>query len=123
MMGRKKNTIVLQSGKNICPEEVENVIETNLGYAADIVVYQAELERNGSGKQLLVAGLYIEDEAVRSDRERIEADLQKVNSLLPDYKRIDYVEIAQTPYERTSTRKIKRAGLPSKCSGNGIEIM
>lgn len=123
MMGRKKNTIVLDSGKNICPEEVENVIETNLGYAADIVVYQAELEKNGSAKQLLVAGLYIEDETLRNDTARIKADIEKVNSLLPDYKRIDYVEIAQAPYERTSTRKIKRTSLSSKCSGSGIEIL
>ena len=123
MMGRKKNTIVLSSGKNICPEEVENVIETNMAYANDIVMYQAELEKNGSGKQLLCAGLFIEDEALRNDRDRIAADIAKVNSLLPEYKRIDYVELPDTPYERTSTRKIKRANLPSKCSGNGIEIL
>ncbi len=123
LVGRKKNTIVLESGKNVCPEEVENVIETNMDYAADIVVYQASLEKKGASHKLLCAGLYIDDEALRADRERISADIRKVNSLLPDYKHIDYVEIAETPYERTSTRKIKRSSLPGQCSGKGIEIL
>ena len=71
LMGRKKNTIVLSNGKNICPEEVENIIETNLDYAEDIVVYQASFK----GREVLCAGLYISDEARRADRKALAADI------------------------------------------------
>lgn len=123
LMGRKKNTIVLQNGKNICPEEVENVIETNLDYANDIVVYQAELKSGSFVRETLVAGLYIEDAEKRRDIESIIADIRKVNALLPDYKRIEYIELPSQEYEKTSTRKIRRATLPTACSGTGISLI
>ena len=120
LMGRKKNTIVLESGKNICPEEVENIIETNLDYADDIVVYQAQLSQGNATSNVLCAGLYVSDETIRADRVRIEEDLRKVNLLLPDYKQINYIELPSEAYEKTSTRKIKRTTLPDHCSGEGI---
>ncbi len=118
LMGRKKNTIVLSNGKNICPEEVENIIETNLDYAEDIVVYQASFK----GREVLCAGLYISDEARRADRKALAADIAKVNAVLPSYKRIEYVELPAAAYEKTSTRKIKRTQLPAECSGEGLII-
>lgn len=122
LMGRKKNTIVLENGKNICPEEVENIIATNLDYANDVVVYQAAFESNGHKQDLLCAGLYIEDEAKRADRGSIVADIKKVNAMMPAYKAIDFVELPEKEYEKTSTRKIKRTTLPEFCSENGIKI-
>ena len=118
LIGRKKNTIVLSNGKNICPEEVENIIETNLDYAEDIVVYQASFK----GREVLCAGLYISDEARRADRKALAADIAKVNAVLPSYKRIEYVELPASAYEKTSTRKIKRTQLPAECSGEGLII-
>ena len=118
LMGRKKNTIVLSNGKNICPEEVENIIETNLDYAEDIVVYQASFK----GREVLCAGLYISDEARRADRKALAADIAKVNAVLPSYKRIEYVELPASAYEKTSTRKIKRTQLPAEWSGEGLII-
>ena len=118
LMGRKKNTIVLSNGKNICPEEVENIIETNLDYAEDIVVYQASFK----GREVLCAGLYISDEARRADRKALAADIVNVNAVLPSYKRIEYVELPSAAYEKTSTRKIKRTQLPAECSGEGLII-
>ena len=123
LMGRKKNTIVLENGKNICPEEVENLIETHLDYAEDIVVYQATFTSGSASREILCAGLYISDEARRADRLTIEKDMRLVNGLLPDYKRIEYVELPSSAYEKTSTRKIKRTQLPAKCSGEGINLM
>lgn len=123
LVGRKKNTIVLPNGKNIYPEEVENVIETNLPYATDIVVYQAAYEKGEVNTDVVCAGLFIEDETKRADRKGITADIAKVNALLPDYKRINYVELPSEGYEKTSTRKIKRMALPTKCSGNGLIIV
>ena len=123
LMGRKKNTIVLANGKNVCPEEVENVIEKNLDYADDIVVYQCVYDSGHAQREILCAGLYISDAEKRADRSAIKSDMEKVNAELPDYKRIEYVELPDTGYEKTSTRKIKRTQLPSVCSGNGLNLI
>ena len=123
LMGRKKNTIVLDNGKNISPEEVENLIEAHLDYVEDIVVYPATFTSGSASREILCAGLFISDEARRADRYAIEKDMRKVNGLLPDYKRIEYVELPSSAYEKTSTRKIKRTTLPATCSGEGINLM
>jgi len=121
LVGRKKNTIILENGKNVCPEEVENAIETALSYPSDIVVYQAEMKRGGNVSKVICAGLYINEENARS-REQIEADIRTLNQSLPSYKRIEYVELPSTPYKRSSTRKILRTELPTECSGEGITL-
>jgi len=121
LVGRKKNTIILENGKNVCPEEVENAIETALPYPSDIVVYQAEMVRGGNACKVICAGLYIQEENARS-REEIEADIRALNQTLPSYKRIEYVELPPVPYQRSSTRKILRTNLPAQCSGEGITL-
>lgn len=123
LVGRKKNTIVLSNGKNINPEEVENIIETNVPYADEIVVYQASFSTSTGENKVIVAGLYISDENKRADRAGILEDIKKVNALMPHYKAIDYVELPGCAYEKTSTRKIKRTTLPENCSGEGIKII
>ena len=124
LVGRKKNTIVLQSGKNISPEEVENVIETHLDYADDIAVYLAALPlAGGTSRDILCAGLYIKDQEIRRDTARIRADIEAVNALLPEYKNIEYIELVDEEYEKTSTRKIRRTQLPTVCSGKGIHLV
>ena len=122
-MGRKKNTIVLESGKNICPEEIENVIETSLDYVTETVVYQAQYNSNGFPEELICAGIYIEDEEKRSSHEAIVADIKAINARLSDYKKIDFIELRDSEYEKTSSRKIKRSTLPDVCSDNGLRIL
>ena len=119
LVGRKKNTIILENGKNVCPEEVENAVETGLDYATEAIVYQAV---HACGRKCLVAGVFIPDEDIRADRARIEADVNRLNALLPSYKRIDYVELVEAPLPRTASKKLIRTALPANCSGKGIEI-
>lgn len=123
LVGRKKNTIVLENGKNVCPEEIENVIETNMGYADEIAVYQAELKVGNVSRSVICAGIFIKDEQERGNRKAIEADMEGINALLPDYKRIEYVELPSSEYRKTSSRKIIRKNLPQNCSGEGILLM
>lgn len=123
LVGRKKNTIVLENGKNICPEEVENVIETNMSYVDEMAVYQAEFSNSRISRQVICAAIFIKDEALRADKEAIKEDIIRINALLPDYKRIEYVELTETEFEKTSTKKIKRSTLPTSCSGQGLIIM
>lgn len=123
LVGRKKNTIVLENGKNVCPEEVENVIETNIDFVDEIVVYQAGYASGSALRQMMCAGLFIKDETIRADRDAIKEAMMKVNAKLPDYKRIEYVELPESEYEKTSSRKIRRSVLPEKCTGEGIIMM
>ena len=120
LVGRKKNTIILGNGRNVSPEELENLIEINLEYATDVVVYQAKIH---GGEDVICAGLYIKDEEKRADREAIAADIKKINQMVPDYKAINYVELPDHEYEKTGSKKIKRATLPYDCSGDGIKIL
>ena len=120
LFGRKKNTIILENGKNVCPEEVENTIETSLDYAAESIVYQAEYRQS---RKYLTAMVWIPDDSVRTDTERIAADICRMNDTLPVYKRIDYVELAASPLERTASKKLIRTAVPAECSGKGIEII
>ena len=99
------------------------MIESHLDYANDIVVYQAELRSGTLVRETLVAGLYIEDEAKRRDIGGLIADFRRINTLLPDYKRIEYIELPSQEYEKTSTRKIRRTTLPTECSGAGISLL
>jgi len=122
LAGRKKNTIVLESGKNICPEEVENIIETKLPYADDVVFYQARYVKGDNECKVLCAGLYISDENKRADRDSIAADIREVNKILPAYKNIEYLELPDKEYPKTATRKIRRSEIPDTCSGKGIQL-
>jgi len=111
LSGRKKNVIVLSNGKNVCPEEVENAVENELDYVNDVVVYPASL----GNQSVICAGIWIKDDEIRKDCNRVVEDLRRVNDQLPDYKRIEFVQFADHEYEKTSTRKIKRDKLPSEC--------
>lgn len=104
LTGRKKNAIVLPSGKNISPEEIETEIENNLPYCKDVVVYLAEQ----NGTPMLCAGVFIEDETLRQDKIKLIEDFGRINEKLPTYKRIEFVNLVDAEYPKTSTKKIKR---------------
>lgn len=120
MSGRKKNVIVLENGKNVCPEEIENEVYEHLPFVKDIVVYDIKGKNN---QQLLVCGLYIDDKNYKDNKELIKEKIKEVNAKLPNYKRIAYVNLADSEYEKTSTRKIKRTIIMNKHNPNtGISI-
>ena len=122
LAGRKKNVIVLENGKNVCPEEIETVIDNNIPYAKESVVY---LGRIGESKlkEGICLGLYIEDLDIRSNKEKIKHDFRELNKTLPVYKQINYINLVDREYEKTSTKKIKRDNLlASHDSKNGIVL-
>ena len=105
LTGRKKNAIVLSNGKNISPEEIETELQNIMPYCKDIVVYMAP---GKNGVQVLCAGLFIEEEAVRNNHAKISEDVKAVNKIFPSYKQIQFVNLTTEEYPKTSTRKIKR---------------
>ncbi|MBR5308619.1 MAG: AMP-binding protein [Clostridia bacterium] len=102
--GRKKNIIVLNNGKNIYPEEIEKRIG-NIDYITEVVVRSL---KNSRGEEYsLMAEVYIEsDETFAEDK--VLADIQEKLADLPDYKNVTKVVIRPEPFDKTTTRKIKR---------------
>ena len=108
--GRKKNLIVLDNGKNIYPEEIENYI-LSIPYVQEVVV-KAKKNKNGQEVSLL-AEVFLNEEKVNemkaeNIKEILKKDIFEAWKELPAYKRITEIEIRKTEFEKTTTNKIKR---------------
>ena len=109
LSGRKKNVIVLENGKNVCPEEIEQEVMDNIPYIKECVAYEGDYEKNGKlVSNKIVVGVFIEDEGARKNIEKIKEDFRAVNKTMPAHKQVNYVNIVDKEYEKTSTKKIKR---------------
>lgn len=116
--GRLKNVIVTRGGKNVYPEEIENVLNRS-PYILESMVYSAENAEGGDEEiRAMVVPDYeyisqLADEQGRTfSDEEIEALVQgevvKSCSEIAEYKRIRQVKIRSEEFPKTSTRKIKR---------------
>lgn len=111
--GRKKNVIVLQGGKNVFPEEIEEYLE-NVPVIEEVVVIGDENKETGVVS--VVALVYPNQEECEklglAEKKDIEAYLhdkvQEINKRLASYKHITKVELRDEPFEKTTSRKIKR---------------
>lgn len=106
--GRLKNLIILSNGKNVSPEELENLIARIPG-VAEVVVYEEECQ--------LVAEIYPDQEFQPSCSD-VEAYLNtaisQLNDTMPPYKAITKVKLRDTEFEKTTTKKIKRTYITHK---------
>ena len=108
--GRKKNLIVLDNGKNIYPEEIENYI-LSIPYVQEVVV---KGKKNKIGQEVaLIAEVFLNEEKVKeleinNVEAKLKEDIQNVCKELPMYKRISDIEIRKEEFEKTTTNKIKR---------------
>ena len=93
--GRKKNLIILNSGENVSPEELEGMVEKCPAVQECIV---KEL-----GKKIGVV-VYCEKEHQQTVRDFI----TQVNRTVPLYKRIGVVEFSETPLPRNAAGKLVR---------------
>ena len=110
--GRKKNVIVLKNGKNIYPEEIEQVI-SNLSYVAENMVYGTPKEDDLVLSAKIVYNKdYIKEkygDISESDlKDIVWKDIKKINSGLPNYKHIKNLIITDEPMVKTTTQKVKR---------------
>ena len=108
--GRKKNLIVLDNGKNVYPEEIENYILA-VPYVQEVIV---KGKKNEIGQEVgLIAEVFlnqekIEELQIENIKERIKIDISESCKDLPIYKRISDIEIREEEFVKTTTNKIKR---------------
>lgn len=110
--GRKKNIIVLENGKNVYPEEIENYIMA-VPYVQEVVV-KPTLNEYGMNGNNLCAEVFLNEEKVKelgedvNVLEKLKEDINALTKDLPVYKHVSEVEIREKEFEKTTTNKIKR---------------
>ncbi len=109
LTGRKKNIIILSNGKNIYPEEIEYYLY-KIGTISECVVLG---KPNASGEVVITAIVYPDFEAYGDKPaaeilDDLKARVNEINKQLPIYKQVREVELRDTEFEKTTTRKIKR---------------
>ena len=113
--GRSKNVIVTQNGKNIYPEEIEQML-SKIPEIKESMVYGKEEEGN---KELIITARVIpnydeikakygKDISEENVKNIIWEEIKKVNRSLTSYKAIKSLEIKNDEFEKTTTMKIKR---------------
>ena len=109
--GRKKNVIVLQDGKNVFPEEIEEYLS-----AVELIGESVVLGRQRGSDMCITALIYPNFEyassiglvSVDDIHKEIKNKINAINKKLVGYKRISEIEFRAEPFEKTTTRKIKR---------------
>ncbi|MBE7031183.1 MAG: long-chain fatty acid--CoA ligase [Ruminococcaceae bacterium] len=113
--GRKKNVIVTKNGKNIFPEELETLLNRDPNVLESLVVGEFNPE---DGETYLCAQMVPNYDYIRENegkdvsddriREMMESVVRVVNERNPLYKYIRRVEVRETEFVKTTTKKIKR---------------
>ena len=97
--GRSKNVIILDNGKNIYPEELEEKIMVVDG-VKDVFVY--------GDKGRLCALVLPANPGDKEKKKAIETAIKKINEALPGYKKITFISFTHREFPKTTTMKIKR---------------
>ncbi len=108
--GRIKSVIVLENGKNVFPEEIEEYLADIPGIAECVVVGR---KAEDGETIILTAVIYPDEEAFAGmDDEAISATLNEriraQNKHMASFKHVKAIELRKEPFEKTTSRKIKR---------------
>lgn len=115
--GRKKNVIISKSGKNVFPEEIEDILNRS-PFILESLVFGEEDAKQG---EIISAQLVVDAEAfielaetqnIKIDDQLIQKtiaeEIDKVNKQLSSFKQIKKFIIRDNEFEKTTTQKIKR---------------
>ena len=108
LVGRSKDIIVDTNGKNVYPDEVEEVYQDS-PYIKELSVIGLP---DGIGEKvacMVVPDLEYDIALSRADlRQKIEEHFREVSAKLPYYKRVKLLHFTDDELPRTATRKVKR---------------
>lgn len=115
--GRKKNVIIANNGKNIFPEEIEDILNRN-PFILESIIFGEEDEKHD---EIIAAQIVVDGEALIEYsetenkqitdvliKELVDKAIKEANKELASYKRIKKFYIREKEFEKTTTQKIKR---------------
>lgn len=110
--GRMKNVIILQNGKNVYPEEIEDKLSAMCEYIGEIIIFASKKDEN-SEQTVLGAEIFPDAERAKihgiSDvQEVIKKAISDYNEKEPSYKVIKNIVFRTEEFEKTTSKKIKR---------------
>jgi long-chain acyl-CoA synthetase len=113
IVGRAKDVIVLPSGKNVHPEDIEaHYLKSPLVEELAVLGVADEGEARAGAEKLLAVVVpdfeYLKRAGVANSREAVRHALDNLGRDLPEYQRVRNYLIRAEPLPRTATRKIKR---------------
>lgn len=111
--GRKKSVIVLNNGKNVYPEEIENLLNKVEGIKESFVY---EKKSDDGDVKVCTKLVYDKDlikelyniEGEENIKEFLWSKVKEVNNLMPKYKYVKEMIITEEELIKTTTLKIKR---------------
>ena len=113
--GRKKSVIVLKNGKNIFPEEMENLVNKIEGVKESFIFGR---QKSDDKEDIKINVKIIFDREVMKEAYKDETDVEiykvladkvkEINRIMPKYKAIRGIIISEEPLIKTTTNKIKR---------------
>ncbi|MEK7871329.1 MAG: phosphopantetheine-binding protein, partial [Nitrospirota bacterium] len=120
--GRAKEVIVLSSGKNIYPEEIEkHYLKSPLIKEICILGVGKRPEIAEDIKAVIVPNTdYMKETGIANFNEAVKWELNKLSLQLPAYKRIMGYEASQFPLPRTTLGKLKRYAIKYSMKPDGI---
>lgn len=114
MTGRKKNVLITKNGKNVYPEEIEEVLN-NSDYISESMVYSKDKDDDIKivadiivNQEFIDAKFKDEPKTKEEIKEIIWQEVKKINQTLVSYKHITEIKIREKEFEKTTTLKIKR---------------
>ncbi len=125
IVGRAKDVIVLPSGKNVHPEDIEvHYLKSPMVEELAVIGLADESEARAGAEKLAAVVVpdfaYLKANGIANSKEAVRHNLDTLGRELPEYQRVrDYI-IRVEPLPRTATNKIKRFQLKKEVESGEI---
>lgn len=122
--GRCKSVIITKNGKNVYPEELEEMLNKNEAISESLVVGDFDSKSKDTVvKAQIIPNLDFIKQKIKTPTKEdisnfVNSAIKAVNAKLPNFKHIKNFTIRDEDFEKTTTQKIKRFGNNLKFNDN-----